>query len=151
MAEEDHLHKFPRTRHLFDAGEDDVSREDLLFSEDEAQVCAICLCVYVCVCVFVCLSWPPSLSHTHPLPLPHSPSLFTPSLSLPSLTLPLQKLFLSGTHDVVIEEKIDGANIGFSIAEDGKVMAQNRSHFVNSATHPQFKHIDEWISSHIVC
>lgn len=90
------MHKFPRTRHLFDAGEDDVSREDLLYAEEEGN-----------------------------------------------------KLFLSGKHDVVIEEKVDGANIGFSIAEDGHVLAQNRSHFVNSSTHPQFKHIDEWISKHI--
>ena len=110
---------------------------------------SVCLCLCVCVCLFVLASL--SLTHTPSSPPSLSLSLYPLPLSLPSLTLPLQKLFLSGTHDVVIEEKIDGANIGFSIAEDGKVMAQNRSHFVNSATHPQFKHIDEWISSHIVC
>ncbi len=30
----------------------------------------------------------------------------------------------------------------------GVIVAQNRSHFVNSSTHPQFKALDAWISQH---
>jgi atypical dual specificity phosphatase len=46
--------------------------------------------------------------------------------------------------EIFVEEKIDGANMGFSI-QDYKIVAQNRSHYVNSAYHPQFKMLDKWI------
>jgi gluconate kinase len=55
------------------------------------------------------------------------------------------KTFLN--TDIYIEEKIDGANMGFSI-KDYKVVAQNRSHYVNSAYHAQFKLLDKWILDH---
>ncbi len=51
--------------------------------------------------------------------------------------------------DLVIEEKIDGANLGiFYDYESCKIMAQNRSHFVCSTYHAQFKLLDKWISDH---
>lgn len=63
---------------------------------------------------------------------------------------------LMGTKDrkeflntpIVLQEKIDGANMGFSLGTDMKILAQNRSHYVNSATADQFKKLDEWISTH---
>ncbi len=48
---------------------------------------------------------------------------------------------------VTVEEKIDGANLGFRLSSDGKIMAQNRSHFVSSSYHPQFKKLDQWIET----
>jgi hypothetical protein len=30
----------------------------------------------------------------------------------------------------------------------GRIVAQNRAHFVNSATHVQFKSLDSWIAQH---
>lgn len=59
-------------------------------------------------------------------------------------------MFLSGRHHICVEEKVDGANVGLSIAADGRVLAQNRAHYVNSSSHPQFRPLDEWISQHIV-
>lgn len=53
-------------------------------------------------------------------------------------------------YNLIIEEKIDGANLGLFIGEDNKIMAQNRSHFVNSAYHEQFKCLDKWIESHAI-
>lgn len=53
--------------------------------------------------------------------------------------------FLKGKV-VSIEEKIDGANLGFSMDEDFRIRAQNRSHFVDSATHRQFSALDSWMS-----
>ncbi|VBB18761.1 dual specificity phosphatase [Yasminevirus sp. GU-2018] len=47
-----------------------------------------------------------------------------------------------------IEEKIDGANMGLSI-KNYKIVAQNRSHYVSSAYHPQFKLLDRWIETHM--
>ena len=62
----DDFFKFPRTRHIFDAGGEAVSRDDLLYEASE-----------------------------------------------------FESLFLSG-NSVTIEEKLDGANLGFSLAPDGK-------------------------------
>jgi len=48
---------------------------------------------------------------------------------------------------IVVQEKIDGSNMGLCI-RDYKIVAQNRSHFVNSSYHPQFKLLDGWIQEH---
>jgi atypical dual specificity phosphatase len=49
---------------------------------------------------------------------------------------------------ILITEKIDGANLGFSISNTGTLIVQNRSHTINSATHEQFKKLDTWIEKH---
>lgn len=49
---------------------------------------------------------------------------------------------------VTIEEKIDGANIGISVNSELKFQFQNRSHYVNSTSHPQFKTLDNWLAEH---
>ncbi|KAJ1310711.1 hypothetical protein OPQ81_009235 [Rhizoctonia solani] len=49
---------------------------------------------------------------------------------------------------VVITEKIDGANLGFSLSPFRELRVQNRSHYVNSQDHIQFRGLDSWISSH---
>ena len=49
---------------------------------------------------------------------------------------------------IVVEEKIDGANLGISIDSSGKILVQNRSHYVNPSTHPQFKLLGVWIENH---
>lgn len=51
-------------------------------------------------------------------------------------------------NDVFIAEKVDGAQMGFSINESYKIMAQNRSHYVNSKSHSQFEKLDKWIIDH---
>jgi hypothetical protein len=54
------------------------------------------------------------------------------------------RAFLEG--DVVVEEKIDGANIGLSLGEDGSVQAQNRGSWIECGAHPQFNPMWSWIS-----
>ncbi|KAI6656485.1 DNA ligase III [Oopsacas minuta] len=49
---------------------------------------------------------------------------------------------------VSIEEKIDGANLGISIAKDYRLLCQNRSHYVTSVTHKQFSPLDSWVQDH---
>ncbi|KAG9125307.1 hypothetical protein FRC07_008165 [Ceratobasidium sp. 392] len=49
---------------------------------------------------------------------------------------------------VVISEKIDGANIGFSLSTSRALLVQNRSHYVHSGDHAQFKALDSWIAKH---
>jgi len=54
-----------------------------------------------------------------------------------------------GGEVVVIEEKIDGANMGLRIAEDGeKLEVQNRSHHVAAASHPQWKKLGSFVDVH---
>jgi ATP-dependent RNA circularization protein (DNA/RNA ligase family) len=57
--------------------------------------------------------------------------------------LEVQQLF---SGEVVIEEKIDGANVGFSSDANGHVRAQNRGSYLEPrACHPQFKPLFRWL------
>ena len=47
-----------------------------------------------------------------------------------------------------IEEKVDGANFGLSLSGDGKIFAQNRSHYISSGDHAQFSPLTTWIEEH---
>jgi hypothetical protein len=48
--------------------------------------------------------------------------------------------------NVIVEEKIDGANVGLSIGEHGNIRAQNRGSWLERGTHPQFHPLWNWIS-----
>jgi len=85
----ENFYKFPRTRHLLDAGGSGVSRDDLVMSKDELNM------------------W--------------------------------------FTTPVIVEEKIDGSNLGISITKDYEIQFQNRSKQINSATHMQWKGLDNWV------
>eukprot|EP00538_Stauroneis_constricta_P004160 CAMPEP_0119573390 /NCGR_PEP_ID=MMETSP1352-20130426/45095_1 /TAXON_ID=265584 /ORGANISM="Stauroneis constricta, Strain CCMP1120" /LENGTH=830 /DNA_ID=CAMNT_0007623079 /DNA_START=44 /DNA_END=2537 /DNA_ORIENTATION=+ len=51
--------------------------------------------------------------------------------------------------DVVIEEKIDGSNLGISICPfTHAIMVQNRSHYISQGDHAQYSRITEWLESH---
>ncbi|THW08064.1 hypothetical protein D6D25_07971, partial [Aureobasidium pullulans] len=94
-AERPFIHKFPRTRHLYNAGS--ATRDDLILTSSDAEA-------------------------------------FLDS-SDPSITLS-------------IEEKVDGANLGISLDSSGNFKVQNRSHYVNSKSHAQFKKLDRWLEDH---
>jgi len=48
--------------------------------------------------------------------------------------------------DVVVEEKVDGANVGFSTTEDGVLLVQNRgSYLLPGACPPQFRPLWPWL------
>lgn len=53
---------------------------------------------------------------------------------------------LSG--NMTIEEKVDGANLGISLDWDGVIRVQNRSHWISSSEHSQFRSLDRWIEGH---
>jgi predicted kinase len=56
--------------------------------------------------------------------------------------------FLSNVEKLSIEEKIDGANVGFRMV-NGKIIAQNRSHDdISTSTHAQFANLKSWIFRH---
>lgn len=49
-------------------------------------------------------------------------------------------------HEVIVEEKVDGANIGFSLDENGSLRIQNRGGFLSrDSAHPQFAPLFRWI------
>ncbi|TPX57211.1 hypothetical protein PhCBS80983_g03979 [Powellomyces hirtus] len=51
--------------------------------------------------------------------------------------------------NLAFEEKVDGANLGISIdAGDFTFKVQNRSHYVSSKSHAQFKKLDKWLEDH---
>ena len=56
--------------------------------------------------------------------------------------------FASLTGNLTIEEKVDGANLGISLDWNGVIRVQNRSHWISSAEHAQFRQLDIWIEEH---
>ncbi len=46
---------------------------------------------------------------------------------------------------VVVEEKLDGANLGFSIGPHGGMQAQNRGAYLHLPCTGQFAHLDRWL------
>lgn len=50
--------------------------------------------------------------------------------------------------EVVIEEKLDGANLGFSVSSEGRVRAQNRGQYLEPPFHGQFVRLETWLAAH---
>ena len=53
-----------------------------------------------------------------------------------------------GDATVIVEEKVDGANLGISLAADYSPLFQNRSHFVTSESATQWRGLDRWWTTH---
>jgi len=49
---------------------------------------------------------------------------------------------------VVVEEKLDGANLGFSTGPDGRLRAQNRGQYLVDPYGGQFQRLPEWMAVH---
>jgi len=54
-----------------------------------------------------------------------------------------QKQFLQ--HELVIEEKVDGANLGISFDPRGNIRAQNRGSYLPLPSYGQWKKLKEWL------
>ena len=50
--------------------------------------------------------------------------------------------------DVVVEEKLDGANLGLSLAPDGSLRAQNRGQYLTEPHAGQFARLPAWLAQH---
>lgn len=50
--------------------------------------------------------------------------------------------------EVVLEEKVDGANLGFSLSEDGDLRAQNRGQVLVAPHGGQFARLPQWLANH---
>lgn len=52
------------------------------------------------------------------------------------------------TGDVVVEEKLDGANLGFSLKPEGSLRAQNRGQYLTEPHAGQFARLPAWLDQH---
>lgn len=50
--------------------------------------------------------------------------------------------------EVIVEEKLDGANIGFSLEPDGSLRVQNRGQYLDMPFAGQFRHLTAWLAAH---
>ena len=48
-------------------------------------------------------------------------------------------------HELVVEEKVDGANLGISFDVDGNIRAQNRGSYLSLPESGQWKKLGEWL------
>ncbi len=81
---------------------------------------------------------------------PHTPHLKWLGEGLPrdDKVLPASEARTLLAGDVVVEEKIDGANLGFSLDESGQLRAQNRGQYVEPPYAGQFSKLSQWIAIH---
>lgn len=49
-------------------------------------------------------------------------------------------------HEIVVEEKIDGANLGISFEQDGMLRVQNRGAYLSAPRGGQWKKLDAWFT-----
>jgi ATP-dependent RNA circularization protein (DNA/RNA ligase family) len=80
---------------------------------------------------------------------PHTPHLAwlssAPARQDKVLSPPEVRDFLSG--EVLVEEKVDGANLGISVGPDGNLRAQNRGSFLGTRASPQFQPLWPWLEA----
>jgi len=78
---------------------------------------------------------------------PHTPHIAWLGMGMPRgdklLSLKEIEELLSG--EVIIEEKIDGANIGFSLGEKGELQVQNRGAYLEQPYRGQFSRLNGWL------
>lgn len=61
----------------------------------------------------------------------------------------MSKLMCSGKTITTLQEKVDGANLGFSLSYSGQdILVQNRSRYIHSGDHPQYGLLTEWVHVH---
>lgn len=81
---------------------------------------------------------------------PHTPHLAWLGDGVPRddkvLTAAEAEAFLA--HPLMLEEKVDGANLGFSVGNDGEVRAQNRGQYLSRPYTGQFARLNEWLAIH---
>jgi ATP-dependent RNA circularization protein (DNA/RNA ligase family) len=56
------------------------------------------------------------------------------------------KIFLK--NRLIVEEKVDGANIGISLDSAGRLRVQNRGNYLNRESHLQFQTLWVWLDCH---
>ena len=81
---------------------------------------------------------------------PHTPHIAWLASGAPrdDKVLPLEDVEKLLAGAVVIEEKLDGANLGFSIGSDGTLRVQNRGQYLLPPFTGQFAQLGKWMQAH---
>ena len=81
---------------------------------------------------------------------PHTPHLIWLGNAPPrddKVLLPVEaSALLSGL--VIVEEKLDGANLGISVGDDGRLRFQNRGQYLSAPYAAQFSRLNAWAAQH---
>ena len=81
---------------------------------------------------------------------PHTPHLAWLSEGIPrnDKVMETQDVVLLLSSMLVVEEKVDGANLGFSVSEEGDLLAQNRGTYLSpDFAHEQFRPLWSWLAA----
>ena len=93
-------------------------------------------------------------THLPIIKFPRTPHLFSTGATAVStddlLVSPAQSARFVGPNAsiVVVQEKVDGANLGFTLLPDWSIAVQNRSHYVTASSHAQFSLLPQWMEQH---
>jgi ATP-dependent RNA circularization protein (DNA/RNA ligase family) len=81
---------------------------------------------------------------------PHTPHLawLAPGCPRDDKVLSLEEAEELLAGEVVIEEKLDGANLGFSVGPDGALRVQNRGQYLQPPFTGQFAQLGHWMDAH---
>lgn len=81
---------------------------------------------------------------------PHTPHIAWQGDGLPRDDKLLSSADVSAllAGDVVVEEKLDGANLGLSVGPNGQLHAQNRGQYLATPYAGQFRRLPEWLALH---
>lgn len=81
---------------------------------------------------------------------PHTPHLawLGPDMPRDDKVLAVNDAAALLAGEVVVEEKVDGANLGISLAEDGRLRFQNRGQYLRPPFSGQFQRLGGWIAAH---
>lgn len=81
---------------------------------------------------------------------PHTPHLAWLSSGSPrdDKVLSADQVIKMLAEEVVVEEKLDGANLGFSLGVDGALLVQNRGQYLTEPYSGQFARLPLWLAHH---
>lgn len=80
---------------------------------------------------------------------PHTPHIAWLASGQPrdDKVLSVQEAEAMLAHEVVVEEKLDGANMGISFSPEAVLHVQNRGQYLNRPYGGQFSRVDEWLAT----
>lgn len=81
---------------------------------------------------------------------PHTPHLvwLGKATARDDKVLPLANVTVLLSDEIVVEEKLDGANLGLSLSADGILLVQNRGQYLAAPYAGQFTRLSSWLAQH---
>jgi len=58
-----------------------------------------------------------------------------------------QSVAFASDNSLIVEEKIDGTNVGIHFADDGQLVLQCRGHLITEGMHPQYDLFKQWTTA----